>query len=78
MTIFRFRFDHWESLWTLTRQRQWPLSFRAFVQLRQQLWALRWRLLKADRALSYPPHRTNALARSECSTTKGLHCRSCW
>ena len=33
-----------ESLWTLTRQRQWPLSFRAFVQLRKQLCALRWRL----------------------------------
>ena len=30
MTIFRFRSAHWESLWTLTRQRQWPLSFRAF------------------------------------------------
>ena len=44
MTIFRFRSAHWESLWTLTRQRQWPLSFRAFVQLRQQLWTLRWRL----------------------------------
>ena len=29
MTIFRFRFAHWESLWTLTRQRQWPLSFCA-------------------------------------------------
>ena len=25
-----------------------------------------WRLLKADRTLSYPPHRTNPLARSEC------------
>ena len=44
MTIFRFRSAHWESLWTLTRQRQWTLSFRAFVQLRQQLWTLRWRL----------------------------------
>ena len=30
MTIFRFRSAHWESLWTLTRQRQWPLSSRAF------------------------------------------------
>ena len=63
MTIFRFRSAHWESLWTLTHQRQWPLSFREFIQLRQQLWALRWRLLKAGRHLSYPPHRTNALAR---------------
>ena len=26
-----------ESLRTLTRQRQWHLSFRSFVQLRQQL-----------------------------------------
>ena len=30
MTIFRFCSAHKESLWTLTRQRQWPLSFRAF------------------------------------------------
>ena len=30
MRIFRFLSAHKESLWTLTRQRQWPLSFRAF------------------------------------------------
>ena len=29
-----------ESLWTLTIFRQWPQSFRAFVQLRQQLWII--------------------------------------
>ena len=45
-TIFRFRSAHKESLWTLTRQRQWPLSFLAFIQLRQQLWALQWRLCR--------------------------------
>ena len=33
-----------ESLWTLPIFRQWPLSFRAFIQLRQQLWTLRRRL----------------------------------
>ena len=33
-----------ESLWTVPIFRQWPLSFRAFVKLRQQLCALRWRL----------------------------------
>ena len=46
MTIFRFRSAHKESLWTLTRQRQWPLSFRALVQLLQQLWTRRWRLCR--------------------------------
>ena len=46
MTIFRFRSAHWESLWTVPIIRQWPLSFRAFIQLRQQLWALQWRLCR--------------------------------
>ena len=98
MTIFRFRSAHKESLWTLTRQRQWPLSFRRLPscgsscglfgggsadadESYEPLAALKrrlWRLLKAARPLSYPLHRTNALARSKCSTTKGLHCRSCW
>ena len=35
-----------ESLWTVPIFRQWPLSFRAFVQLRQQLWALQWRFIR--------------------------------
>ena len=99
MTIFRFRSAHWESLWTLTRQRQWPHclsgrlsscgsscglfgggsadideSYELLAALKRRL----WRLLKADRPISHPPHRTNALARSECPTTKGLHCRSRW
>ena len=30
MTIFRFRYAHKESLWTVPIIRQWPLSFRAF------------------------------------------------
>ena len=30
----------------------------------------------ASATLSYLPHRTNALARRECSTTKGLNCMS--
>ena len=34
MTIFRFRSAHRESLWTVPIFRQWPLSFRAFIQLR--------------------------------------------
>lgn len=37
-----------------------------------------WRLLKAGRPLFLPSNRTKALARSECSTTKGLHCLSRW
>lgn len=98
MTIFRFRYAHKESLWTLTRQWQGHcLSGRLFscgsscglfgggsadidesYELLSALKRRLWRLLKADRPLSYPPHRTNALARSECSTTKGLHCQSCW
>ena len=32
MRIFRFLSAHKESLWTLTRQQQWPLSFRAFLR----------------------------------------------
>ena len=44
MTIFRYRSAHKESLWTVPIFRQWPLSFRAFIQLRQQLWTLRRRL----------------------------------
>ncbi|MCI6428898.1 MAG: hypothetical protein MR809_08490 [Rikenellaceae bacterium] len=47
-------------------------SYELLSALKRRL----WRLLKADRPLSFPPHCTNALARSECSTTKGLHCRS--
>ena len=41
MTIFRYRSAHGERLGTLTIIRQWPLSFRAPIQLRQQLWTLR-------------------------------------
>ena len=47
-------------------------SYELLAALKRRL----WRLLKADRPLSFPPHCTNALARSECPTTKGLHCRS--
>ncbi len=49
-------------------------SYKPLPALKRRL----WRLLKAGSPLSLPPHCTKALARSECSTTKGLHCLSRW